>query len=83
VQAAKLNLSSFSQLVPNEMVLGLPHPRKRQTAELSDGQNLPTFPPMRFSPASNLEFVPFPRPNKQTPDNLPKNQSANTVNGHH
>jgi hypothetical protein len=83
VQAAKLNLSSFFQLVPNEMVLGLPRPRKRQTAELSDGQNLPTFPPMRFSPVSNPESVPFPRPNKQTPDKPPKNRPANTVNGPH
>jgi hypothetical protein len=83
VQVAKLNLSSFFQLVPNEMVLGLPRPPKRQTAGLSDGQNLPTFPPMRFSPASNPESVPFPRPNKETPDKPPKNQSANTVNGHH
>jgi hypothetical protein len=83
VQAAKLNLSTFFQFVPNEMAPGILHPPKRQTAALSDGQNLPTFPPMRFSPASNPESVPFPRPNKQTPDNLPKNQSANTVNGPH
>jgi hypothetical protein len=83
VQVAKLNLSSFFQFVPNEMVLELPRPPKRQTAGLSNGQNLPTFPPMRFSPASNPESVPFPRPNKQTPGKPPKNQSANTVNGHH
>jgi hypothetical protein len=83
VQAAKLNLSSSFQHAPNEIVLGLPRPPKRQIAGLSDGQKLPTFPPMRFSPASNPESVPFPRPNKETPDKPPKNQSANTVNGHH
>jgi hypothetical protein len=83
VQAAKLNLSSFSQLAPNEMAPELLHPPKRQTAALSAGQNLPLFLPTRFSPASNPESVPFLRPNKQTPDKPPKNQPANTVNGPH
>jgi hypothetical protein len=83
VQAAKLNLSTFFQLDRNEMVLGLPRPPKRQTAALSDGQNLPTFPPMLFSPASNPESVPFPHPSKETPDKPPKNRSANTGNGPH
>jgi hypothetical protein len=83
VQVAKLNLSSFFQHALNEIAPGLLHPPKRQTAGLSDGQNLLTFPPMRFSPASNPESVPFPRPNKETPDKPPKNQSANTVNGPH
>jgi hypothetical protein len=83
VQTEKLNLFSFFQLSPNEMALGILHPPKMQTAALSAGQNLPLFLQTRFLPASNLEFVPFPRPNRQTPDNLPKNQSANTGNGPH
>jgi hypothetical protein len=83
VQTEKLNLFSFFQLSPNEMDLGILHPPKRQTAALSAGQNLPLFLPTHFSPASNPEFVPFLRPNKQTPDKPPKNQPANTVNGPH
>jgi hypothetical protein len=83
MQAAKLNLSSFSQFAPNEMAPGLLHPPKRQTVPLSAGQNLPLFLPTLFSPASNLGFDPFPPPNKETLDKLPKNQSANTGNGLH
>jgi hypothetical protein len=83
VQAEKLNLFSFFQLSPNEMALGILHPPKRQAAALSAGQNLLLFLLTRFLPASNREFVPFPHPNKGMPDNLPKNQSANTGNGPH
>jgi hypothetical protein len=76
-------LFTFFQLAQKEMAPELLHPPNRQTAAPSDGQNLLTVPPMRFSPASNPESVPFPRPNKETPDKPPKNQSANTVNGPH